>query len=584
MIDVIAKIELAGNTLYIGNRCCYRSDGGNPFFVNGALQSPVSSYSLGDLRTAKYEEVPLTFRIDNNDGTYDAYLPGGSAGIKYWHGATVTLYVGGTEGGALTTGTQEYKGTIAIGGVIEAGGYLNVTVQPITLKYDVELAADTVNADDNPTAPEFGATIPLRIGDFTGAAFVNATALSCPIIADTGSAWTVKVNDGSIDNVTVYRLQSGSWQDRTADPGTSIDNANGTVTLDTTAATEDVRVACKCWPQTYSGPTTFKAVDVIEWMLTDLGGVPAGDIDSASFTAALAAGDGYEVRRDMVAPSTLYAELSQLALETGYSLYQTRGGKYGIQFFMPTAPAIAYAFNGEQSDSSVVSEQDPDRLYCNRVSLTYDYIDGAPRGALDYKDTTEIAAYGKEVTAVLPYVWIPSASGALLSVERKVFFWKNSPEVITFAAPFESESSPYDVFLLDTVTLSYRRYVDRSVYVRSVNVRYNQGIIEISGYNLASLPRIGLWAYGTHLSSAATAGDSTLNAYYGYNVLVGQLIQIGADDNGGAGYEITANTATTIDITPVLGTNQALDALIVPMEQIAGAGVWGTVSEPSYWF
>ena len=570
--------------MYVSNLPCYRSDGGDPLPIPARMSSPVSSYSIGDLRQAKYEEIPLTFKIDNNDGLFDPYMPKGSLGVPYWQGASVELYTGGDEDGDLTTGALEYKGTISIGGVKEsANGHISVIVQPITIQYDIDLASTTVNETDYPTALEFGAYIPFRIGDFTGAKFVNDTALSTEIIAATTVPTRIQITTGTIDSVTVYRNSGGTWLDITG--SCTINNTGGYVDVVSLTENDYFTVACECQPATYSGPSDYRTVNIIQWLLESEAGVPTTEIDTASFSSALASGDGYDVRRDIRSPSSIYQELSALALETGFSLYQTRTGKFGLQFFIPSSPSVAYEFRGDHSNDSLNVQHDPNKIYANRISMTFDNIGGTYRGAIDYSDAIEAAAYGKEVSAVIEYKWLYTQSAALLSSQRKLFFWKSAPEVISFVAPFTGNSdSIYDVFLLDTVNITYRRFDSLGVYVRAIDLSLDDGTISIKGYNMATLPLIGVWGYGCHTKTLTNSGVSSLAADFGYNVDVGQLIKIGSDDNGGAGYQVLTTGATSITFAPVIGSTQSSNSAVLPMLQIEGVGTWGVVANGSHWF
>lgn len=580
MITCISKITfIDGQTLYVGNESSYRSDGGDPFFINGDMSSPVSSYSIGDLRVAKYEEIPLTFSINNVSGDYDKYMRGGSLSIPYWQGAIVEMYTGGDDSGPINSGTLEYKGTIPIGGITESIGSINVTVQPVTLQYDLSIGENTINESDYPNAPSFGSSIPLRIGEFTGASFVNENGLSTLKIDSN----IIKVNDGSIDNVTVYRFSGGTWSDVT---GSSIvDNINGNVTVPVLTADDEFTVACECWPSSFNGPTSFQIVPIIQWILTDLASVPISDIDTSSFNAAFASGDKYDVRRDLQGVTTVYQELSSLALETGFSLYQSRTGQYGLQFFIPTAPVVKETFDNQNRMDEVSIEHDPNRLYANRISMQFDFIGGSPRGAVDSRDTTEISLYGKEVTAAINYNWLYTESSALLSAQRKLFFWSASPEVITFTATFQDENAnSYDVFLLDTIQLNYRRLDNQNIYVREVDFIFQNGTMRISGYNLQSIPFVGLWGSGSALKVATSINDAVLTVNYGYNVSVGTLIKIGLDDNGGAGYEVLLNTSNTITISPSINSSQLINTGILPVISDDGVGVWGPSSSTGSWF
>jgi hypothetical protein len=556
VIKCVVKIEfVGGEILRVANEECYLTDGALQF-IQGRLLSPVSSYSLGDLRTAKYEELPLTFDIDNNDGIFDDYMPGNL--VRYWHGARVTLYTNGTT----DLGTVEFRGTIPIGGIRESGGVIQVTVQPITLEYDIDLGMDSID----------GALVPFRIGDFTGAQFQDGNALSVVVMVDPGGVGTgrIKVNDGSIDNVVVYRRSSGSWSNVTG--SSTVYNALGEIDVPFSGSTEEFRVACRCWSPAYSGPADYRAGTVIQWLL-DYAGVPSGEIDSAAFTDAIAKADQFDVRRDISSGSTLYQELSQLALETGLQLYQSREGKFNLQFFMPQSPIIAWDYDAV--DESVEIAQDPDRLYANAMQVRYDWVGAEPRGATLYEDATEIAAYGKRVLAAMDFVWLPTESAAILSTQRKFFFWMSSPESITLSGAFDEGIGPYDVFLLDNISLTYRRYDEAPLLVREIDIDFGKGINTVTAWNLRTLPTIGTWGKGAYAKAVSNIGDGTIAVNFP-NFDVNDIITV----NGNV-YEITGITGSVLDISPSLVSAVAVNDAVLPLDIVAGTWGFPTLS---HWF
>ena len=78
--------------------------------------------------------------------------------------------------------------------------------------------------------------------------------------------------------------------------------------------------------------------------------------------------------------------------------------------------------------------------------------------------------------------------------------------------------------------------------------------------------------YAANTTIAVTAG-------HGYLIGVGAYVKFGSEDNGGAGYRVTAVTSAQITITPTLGANiadLAVIAPVVPSQTLGGTRIGGT--------
>lgn len=494
-VDVCVRIEFGnGTVLRYANVNLMRQDGATVYAWEGRCKTPSMSWDLGPQDQAFANLGTVQIEIDNTDGALNAYLPGGASySAIRWPEARIDVYTGGTDGGNITAMLKEFSGSIPIGGLRTSPTAVLLSVNDLRETYNVTFGAYTVTSTAYPSAlaDDVNQTVARVIGDYTGIDADQAFRIRCT----NTSTYQFKVNDGpySATGLVVYK-------DGVAITPASTDTTNGLLTI----SSGDYNAA-SVYTAKFEGyqdgvancPTSWHPVDVIYWLLNTIGGVPVGDIDTASFTAAKAAGDSFTVRRYVTDQTTVFQEVNRIAFECGYDIFVNRSGQFEIQWFAPIISATAPSLTERNIiDGTFATELDPDQIYCNRITVNYNDLYGGYSAETYTEDTTEQTTFGKVVEKNYVFYWLYSLSEITTSIQRKLFFWKRMPEVVDIAAVWESSTTSdavYSAFLADGIRITLYRFSAAEFWIRRCGLDLLSGTIGFRAVNMDSIPNIGVW-------------------------------------------------------------------------------------------
>ncbi len=494
MVPVCVRIEFGFGTIlrYANDNLC-RVDGGKNYAWEGRCKTPLMTWDLGPQDQAFATLGASSITIDNADGALDQYLPGGASynDIR-WPGARIDIYTGGSDGDDITTMAREFSGTVVIGGLRATPNTVILQVNDLRERHNVSITPYVVTSGNNPNARsgDIGSTVPVVAGDFTG--ITDAQAFVCLCVDTTTRQF--KCNNGPIDSSTLAVYKDGA-----AISTTGVTEATGLFTIG--ALDYDVNSVYTAKFYGYPAgdtdcPTSYHPVDVIYWLIATMGGVDASDIDTATFTTAESDGDPYSVRRAILDETTVFQEVNRCAFESGYDVFVNRSGKYEIKWFAPVvSSSSAELSNRNIIDGVFTTELDPDQIYCNRVTASYDTLAGAYK-TMSHEDSSEQTTFGRVAARGYTYYWLYNDSDVLTSLQRKLFFWSRMPETIDIEAVWESSDTSdavYSAFLTDEIRVTLYRYDDASFMIRRCGLDLLSGKIGFRAVNMDSIPAIGLW-------------------------------------------------------------------------------------------
>lgn len=216
------EIELEpGSFFRLSDKPFYVQDanGDNRYYDPRVEQPPTISITVGEWLNPNYETSDATFQINNRDGFFNEYLPGGNK-YRNWSGAKVVVKVGFGE-------KYENYFTLFEGQVTVKAG-LTSDRDSITVK-----AYDKLDIDEVPMPPRVytkdtypdldtsyaGKGIPLIYGDWTEDVPDSGSILGVCLNANENLApsYVFKISDVELESVTEVYLHRGSRKE--GDPG-----------------------------------------------------------------------------------------------------------------------------------------------------------------------------------------------------------------------------------------------------------------------------------------------------------------------------------------------------------------------------
>jgi hypothetical protein len=588
---------LGANVLiYAGNEPTQRMNGAAVVPIPPRLIGCTVARGIGDLKRAKADPAPMQITLDNQDGFFDPYLTGGSANVPFWHGGTASLFIGGTTATDLLTAPRYVFGTITNGSWTMAEGIISFSVLPFLIEDLATIGGEKITAAVYPSAPanSIGQNKPVRVGDFSTADIVGENALDAICINAGSFQWLI--NDLPIAApFRAYRSTAGgAFVDVTA---SCVFNAlGGTVDCSGVAgilAADVIKVACKCAVGGGAGvsPASFHPVDVLQWLCTRLLFGSTAYIDLPTFVQAKADGEPITVRRDIQSAIAQSYEIERLAFECNYTIYLTPESKTAIQYNLPKSAAVLALDAGKMdfAQETFNFASDPDRTYANKISATFSDYNGKSHADLTELDATAVARYqGREVQTNVDFAWQYLQSAVQRQLERWIFYWVNSPNVVSVSVPFEDAADPrFNLELLDLLTINYRNLQTAPVYVRALMWDLLAASVQVKAYQTASIGLASRWGVGGYLYAPALAGAvsfTVLNCDKQI-LLAGFRCYIGTDTNGGFGYLMLTVTSTGFTTATPLATPQPAGAYVsmAPnLDQSQIVGIWGAPTQTVY--
>ena len=166
-----------------------------------------------------------------------------------------------------------------------------------------------------------------------------------PVMVDTGAAH-YQMHDGAIDDVDAFYVGGIAYSKITGTPAANqyaVDTATGFVTVGGEPLTE--QVTCDVKGAKPGGTYLTTVADIVEEIVTSQGGLGAGDLDAASFTALNTANSAtVGVYVDGASNKTVLEVLDELVASIGGYYGFDRSGKFEVGRLESPGGALAATF------------------------------------------------------------------------------------------------------------------------------------------------------------------------------------------------------------------------------------------------
>lgn len=555
MVDLFTVIELrsvspSGTdiTLYVSQAGGHRTVvATNRFFAD---RSSYGAITVAADTAAGSVQAPgtLSIRLQNADGFYDAYLPGG-ASEQYWSGATVTVYSGGTAGDNVSTMTREFVGYVTPGSLTrEAGSFeIGFTVQDKRARDNQPIATQTWDdhAQYNATNAEpsiDGVTIPVILGNWTSGG-TRTEKLPTVRLNISGATYTYGYCYHTTSTVTVFHRigRSSQWTDVTAN--CTVTATTGYFTANTAAISgfdanqSEFAVTCVGRQDVLTDDNPVRLIQVI---LDTWGNVtPASDIYNAvdeadnnirgsfenTYNLLGAASPDYTARAYIDSADTRVLEVvGRIAFESGLIVGHD-GGKYRCYPTLPIAASRsltvgAWSIVGGQ----IGSEFDPDATFSDVARIRYHPDPSANWNPTAFYDTSVSVSSGPIADARTAYgspdavytdTWLHVyGSGVATAIQRALFWRIGRSEIVGADVIGEPGNGAWTHSLGADTMFASGRYDGVDVRILKITKRPRDGSVGFVGLALHGLLTAGVWAdsSGNDAAGNPVTGSKWANA------------------------------------------------------------------------
>ena len=486
-----------------------------PCLIIGEFSARFQAYNIA-------AEIPssVNLTLANTDGWLDDFL-GFGPHARIWDNREVTIKYGGVSGSAFETMATEFTGRIR-------RGTLRHTQEAVTFEvYDIRQAQDknilqfTFDADAYPNAASGvnGQYIPVIYGDFTIEGAPPAVPFGggrlpafCTDVTAAQFPFRVAVHGitfPATDAVYQFDASADTWLLLVAGAGNDyVTTADGFVLTAARSAATDIEadvftVNCKGkTPGTLivaeSDSEYQFAINIMADLLVYFGGAVAGDIDTAAWVAAHAAGDAHLNRRWIGSQTTVMQAIGEIAFENNY-LFFTSPTKYELSFNLPKSAITVNVRDAQPIEDSVQSVYDPDSVYANRAISVYD-LDvseggGEYRGSVELNNVTAQTEYGETILTGFAFAWLYVKSNVRLQTDRKLLVLSSKAHYVDFGVHASDPTAPFwRLTLAETLTLSRWQYLDTPLQIRELRRDAESGRIFVRALAIQDAFQVCQWA------------------------------------------------------------------------------------------
>ena len=507
-LHVLVKVSLTGATKYYAERHVAMDDGN---WYDGRAQIPSLRTAFQSLTEPHQQPSQVTLILENQDEGLDSDFS-----TYLWGNRDVEIRVG--EGTALADYSLVFAGYVQFpAGITRTDDTISLTLIDARVRDLKTLPTATYDTTTFPNCdpPDVGRGVLLAYGDFVTASpqTLRAAAIDTTLNLFEVAGHTV----GGISQV---------YRNGTAVAHSLVSTApRGRFTLTTFTGSSDT-VSARVIGKTGTGlnlaaTTTLEhPMDILYDLLVDPLGVAATRIDTGSFTTLKNAMPTLKVRR--VLDSSVYSDslIAELANNVGFDVY-VDGGSYAVKLREPVADTTLTLNSSDLVPQTFTVQDDPDRLFANRIVAKYNYDPANTRYNAIYTldGTTSQTDYRliSERTLALP--WHFQATEAQARAQRELLLFQNPIQVVSAAFKHRALLKK----LTDVVNLDWSIYTDASLQVRGVEYDWHTARVRFDLWDVLSFLPLGRWT----LDSApayyvATADQQRLQGFW-------------TDDNGTLG-------------------------------------------------
>ena len=519
-LRVLVEIALTGTTLRY-------SDTGNDrtteqpdlnFGSDGRYEARAEignlSTAFGSLSDPRQRMSTLNIKLDNLDAALDTHRS------KVWQNRTVTIKIG--AGQTFSNYTTEFIGQIETPNGVRWSEVVEITIVDRRLGELGLLPTNlfTTTTFANLESGAAGKPIPLLYGDF------SATKIPVICINTSADPRQFKICSNALNSIsTVYKRNKGG--DAGASAWASVATAATDLTAGTTnwnftvtaanfnPATEEIGVECK--GVNLSGSILMEnASDIIKDILvTHYSLVDGTDLDTTQFATFKTDTLTFECRHYMNERKRGTEWIVELLAEIGAEM-PIRSGKYYPLYFVPSYSTTASLYDRDQDTitDSFSPQDDPERVYANRVDARYDedMFTGDFLKSYSYTNSGAVTDLGLTIRKDKDFRCLWQAQDVQTAVQRWVMLY--GAQIVEYVR-VGLRSKAMQLQIGDLIRLTFSRFSQTSMKVLELTKNFRDMTVTAVLLSLSSVSKLGRWTLDTAPNYAnASATERLLQGFW----------------------------------------------------------------------